>query len=224
VTPFGVCFVSDADTLPLPPPTHDTVPQMMVATVVQDVGLGPAPASCESARVIGTRGISDWWVQMKATDGRLWTIGVRGLGNVPPVKKGDQVALSLFYSGTLLHVGYGPPDGELQLSDASARPLLWAGTTNNGFMTSWMYLGRGDVVCSFPADSCDVSRFDIAGAIDGRPVRLPAFGTAYSGAYFVAAGQAVRPVVDETRCPNYGGRSFDAAIIRVPVTTSPTSP
>jgi hypothetical protein len=222
VTPFGVCFVNDADQLPLPPLAQDPGVEMMGAATVQGVGLGPAPASCESARVIGTRGTSDWWFQAKAADGRSWTIGLRGLGNVPLVKKDDQVALSLIYSGTLFHLSYGPPEGELQLSDAGARPLLWAGTTNNGFMTTWMWLGRGNVVCSFPADSCDVTRFDIAGAIDGQPVRVPAFGTAYSGAYFVAVGQAVRPVVDDTRCPNYGGRSFDAAIIRVPV--APTSP
>lgn len=223
VTPFGVCFVNDADKLPLPPLAQDPGVEMMGAATVQGVGLGPAPASCESARVIGTRGTSDWWFQAKAADGHLWTIGLRGLGNVPLVKKDDQVALSLIYSGTLFHLSYGPPEGELQLTDPAGRPLLWAGTTNNGFMTTWMWLGRGDVVCSFPPDSCDVTRFDIAGAIDGQPVRVPAFGTAYSGAYFVAVGQAVRPVVDETRCPNYGGRSFDAAIIRVPTlaTSSP---
>jgi len=222
VTPFGVCFVNDADTFPLPSGAQDTISQTMAATTVQEVGLGAAPASCESARVFGTRGTSDWWLQAKAGDGRLWTIGVRGLGNAPPAKKGDQVALTLFWNGTLRGLGYGPPSGELQLSDPSGRPLLWAGSINTGFMTTWMYLGRGDAACSFPADSCDMTRFNVAGAIDNQPVRMPPFGGAYIGSYFVAVGQPVSPVVDDTRCANYGGRSFDAAIVRVPVT--PTSP
>lgn len=222
VTPFGVCFVNDADTFPLPPPTQDTIPQLMAAATVQDVGLGSAPASCESARVFGTRGTSDWWFQAKAGDGRSWTIGVRGLGNVPLVKKNDQVSLFLFWSGTLRGLGYGPPSGELQLIDPSGRPLLWAGSTNTGFMNSWMYLAQGDAACRFPADSCDITRFNVAGAIDGQPVRLAPFSAAYTGSYFVAVGETVRPVVDDTKCPSYAGRRFDAAIIRVPVT--PTSP
>ena len=161
---------------------------------------------------------------MKAADGRTWTIGLRGFGPIPipRLRTGDQVRFDLHWTGTLPVVGYGPPQGELQLYDASGRPLLWAGTTNIGFMTSWMWLGQGDVACRFPADSCDITRFNVAGMIEGQSVRMPPFGTANSGDYFVAAGQPVRPVVDDTRCPNYAGRSFDAAIIRVvPTLSSP---
>ena len=222
VTPFGVCFVNDADVLPLPPASQDPGVEAMGDATVQDVGVGPAPASCESARVFGTRGTSEWWFEAKATDGHSWTIGMRGLGRVPLVKKGDRVTLDLYWLG---HAGTdGPPVGVVQLADASAKPLLWAGTTNAGFMTPWMYLHGGDPVCAFRADSCDASRLEVVGAIDGNPVRIQPYSTAYVGPYFVAVGQPVRIILGDVRCEGYLGRGFDAAITRVSSAITSPSP
>jgi hypothetical protein len=208
---FGICFMSDADVLPLPALSQDQGVSTTGVAAIVGVGTGSAPASCESARAFGVRGTSDWWFQAKAADNHVWTIGVHGLGNAPLVHKDDTVTLNLVWRGYQIS-GFGPPYGELQLSDASATPLLWASADKN--TTTWLTLTPGAATCAF-TNSCDVSRSDVVASINGSTTTVPSFGAAYLGGYYLAVGQSVKTAANQ--CSDYFGPGLAAAAAKVPL-------
>jgi hypothetical protein len=213
---FGVCFVSDADVLPLPTPVfNDKGTSTTGAATIVDVGTGAAPASCEDARVFGARGTSDWWFQAKAANNRVWTIGVRGLGNVPLVHKTDAVTLNLNWRGYGPGVGVGNPYGELQLQDAADAPLLWASSDKN--TTSWVALAAGPAECDVTA-VCNGDRHAVLANVNGSTATVPSFGSAYLSGFFLAVGQSVNSLgMLPGQCPDYYPPPFEAAAAKVPV-------
>ena len=127
----SVGVVNSADVLPTARMSRDTI--MAAAVTVEAVGTGAAPAQCQNARLFGAATSSDWWLQVRTADNRLWTIGLAGLGNAPFVQVGDPVKLDLDYQRTMLSgVPISPVvprvTGSLQLSNAAGTPLLWAGS------------------------------------------------------------------------------------------------
>jgi endoglucanase len=99
---FSVCAVSSADTLPLavangagggPEMSRDTV--VAAPATVEAIGTGTSPAQCQSARLFGAVASSDWWLQVRTADAKLWTIGVHGLGDAPGIQTGDHVTLDV---------------------------------------------------------------------------------------------------------------------------------
>jgi hypothetical protein len=212
---FGVCFTSDADVLPLPSVPNDRGTSTTGAATIVDVGTGPAPAQCESARAFGARGTSDWWFQAKAADNHVWTIGVRGLGNAPLVQKNDTVTLNLDWRGYTLGVGFGHPWGELQLSDAAATPLLWASSDKD--TTTWVSLTAGAASCAFN-DVCDITRNDVVASVNGSQATLPSYGTTSLGGYYLVVGQSVRTTpMGPSQCQDNFGPAFEAAAAKVRV-------
>ena len=217
--PFGVCFVNDADVLPLPhleintPATGTNGP---AAATIVNVGTGTAPAQCESARKFGARGTSDWWFQAQTTD-RLWTIGVHGLGNTPLVRKDDSVTLDLAWRGTTDGNAYGWPVGQLQLSDAAATPLLWSAAMSGGTPTSgpgWLMLAPGVAVCR-TTDPCDSGGYDVVFTVKGSMATLPPFGAADIGGYHVANGALIKGA-SQPQCYDAYGQAYAAAAAKVP--------
>lgn len=212
---FGVCFMSDADVLPLPSVPNDRGVSTAGAATILEVGTGPAPAECESARSFGRRGTSEWWFQAKAADDHVWTIGVHGLGNTPLVNKADTVTLNLDWRGYTLGVGFGHPWGELQLSDGAATPLLWASADKN--TTTWVTLAAGAASCAFN-DLCDISRNDVVATVNGSQATVPSYGATSLGGYYLAVGQSVRTTpMGPSQCQDNFGPAFDAAAAKVPV-------
>ena len=221
--PFGVCFVNDADVLPFPAPfpqiqlnVPSTGTNGPAAATIVDVGTGTAPAQCESARVIGARGASDWWFQAQAA-GRLWTIGVRGLGGAPLVRKNDSVTLDLDWSGSTAGRAYGPPAGKLQLSDAAATPLLWSVATYGNVTMGgpgWLMFARGDALLCQTTDTCDIGGYDVAFAVNGEMATLPAFGAANLGGYHVANGALIKGA-SPPQCYDSYGQAYVAAAAKI---------
>jgi len=217
----GVCFVSDADTLPIPAaPLDDGTSTMGIATI-EGVGVGGAPAQCESARLFGGTGSSTWWFQARAADGHLWTVGVHGLNATPLVQTGDQVIFNLSYRGYQIS-GFGPPLGQLQLLDAGGAPLLWAYVSNSTPLPggsppgpSWVTIVRAAPVCNFPPSSCDATRYgDNVTVSAAQMVTLAPGGSADLGGFHVAIGQDVK-----ARCSgsiDYFGEAFYAAAAKLP--------
>lgn len=214
---FGICFVSDADVLPIPGPSDDSGTSTTGAASIEEVGSGVAPAQCEDARVFGTRGPSEWWFRAKAADGRVWTFGLHGLGAPLPLSQGDSVTLELRYKGSEIG-GFGPPWGHLQLLDASAVPLLWAYTRGRLQGTPWLSLTRGAAVCELvQPGTCDIRRHEVGVALNGETATLAPFSAADVGGYHVALGQDVegRPE-GAAGCDDYYGESFDAVAVKLP--------
>jgi len=216
---FGVCFVSDADVLPLPLPGNDaagTRTNGATAATIMDVGIGTAPAQCESARAFGARGPSDWWFQAKTADNHLWTIGVRGLASAPLVAKNDSVTLDLDWHGTQIS-SYGPPKGHLQLSNAAATPLLWAGAASGNVGTDgpgWLTFMPGAPICR-TTDPCDAGGYDVVFTVNSSRATLPPSGSATTGGYFVANGALIKGAAPP-QCYDSYGEAFDAAAVKVP--------
>jgi hypothetical protein len=215
---FGICFVNDADVLPLPQlevNDRGTRTNGPTAGTIVAVGTGTAPAQCESARVFGSRGASEWWFQAQTAD-RLWTIGVRGLGTAPQVNTNDSVTLDLDWTGATSGTEYGPPKGHLQLSNAAATPLLWsaalAGAATHD--AGWLMLEPGAAVCTSTA-LCAGSGFDVVFSVNGSTVTLPPFGAASIGGYKVASGAQVGPRTS-SQCFDYLGEPFVAAAAKLP--------
>lgn len=222
--PFGVCVVTDADTLPLPqyawnqPFTRTNGPA--AATIVA-VGTGTAPAQCESARWFGAQGTSDWWFQAR-TANRLWTIGVRGLGNAPLVRENDSVTLDLEWFGTT-NSGFGPPSGRLQLSDAAATPLLWSSATYGdmtgydgaGYGPGWLKLTPGVKVCS-TEEVCDDGGYDAVFTVNGAMAALPPSGAADIGGYHVANGAVIKRRSAHGACVDYFGPGYAVGAAKLP--------
>jgi hypothetical protein len=216
---FGVCFVNDADVLPLPPPTQDpgTRTNGAAAATVTNVGTGAAPASCESARSFGAPGPSGWWFQARTGDNRLWTIGVHGLGATPLVHANDSVTLNLDWRGTSIS-SFGPPSGRMELTDAGSTPLLWAvaaaGTAtliNNG--STWLTMAPNAPACAPQVNSCDGFGYDMLATVNGSQAVVAPNGATDVGGYHLVTGAFVKPTQS---CADYFGPPFAAAAVKLP--------
>lgn len=221
---FSVCAVNDADVLPFVPPLSGSGGAggeyiQAAAATVEAVGTGPAPARCQEARIFGAAASSDWWLQVRTADTKLWTIGLGGLGSVPFVQTGDAVKLDLLFhitpagSFTASHqVGY------VQVSDAAGTPLLWAGSDSYASGT-WLALGRGPVVCSdMPVGlSCRYNRYEVMATINGSTANIMPFTTLSVGGYDLSVGEYDDPgtPITQTGCAAAGPPAFANAAVKV---------
>jgi hypothetical protein len=219
---FGVCIVNDMDPVPIPQkPMYIATNGPVTATIV-DVGTGTAPAACESARVIGARAPSTWWLQARTADGRLWTIGLNGLSLTPIVAKGDAVSLNMWWWPEAAG-GFGPAFGSLEMTAADGTHLLWVGSGQPAAAGgSWFSLVPGDHLVCAPAPTafCDIGGHDIIATVDSHTQTLPAFGGAILGSYYVVIGQYIE-MVRPPNCADYFGQLFEAAIVKLPMSTDP---
>jgi hypothetical protein len=211
---FGVCVVSDQDVLPLPSVSIDVGVHTSGVATVQDVGTGPAPASCQNARVFGARHASTWWIQLMTADGHLWTVGVQGLGDTPLLGKADTVSFEFTYRGSQIS-GFGPPEANLQLSRATDGPLLWAHASNQPKGTDWLQLVTGKSVCAFSL-GCGDSVNEVTATVNGATATLAPFGTANIGGYAVGTGRALLWHHQDPACADYMGDAFDVAAAKIP--------
>jgi hypothetical protein len=215
---FGICFINDADVLPLPQPAvndRGTRTNGPSAATIVAVGTGTPPAQCENARVFGSRGASEWWFQAQTAD-RLWTIGVHGLGTAPQINTNDSVTLDLDWTGATAGTAYGPPKGHLQLSNAAATPLLWSAALAGSLSlhdAGWLRLEGGAAACTV-TDLCADSGFAVVVTVNGSSATLPPFGDANLGGYKVAAGALIGS--RSFRCHDYFGEPFAAAAAKLP--------
>jgi hypothetical protein len=213
---FGICFVSSTDVLPLPSRINDAGVNTTGTAEILEVGTGPAPGSCESARWFGAPGTSDWWFRAEAATGGYWTIGVHGLGTVPQVSKNDYVTLNLSWRGYGVAPGYGGPYGELQVQNIAAMPVLWASADKN--TASWVRLTAGPAECDVTAP-CYTNRYSVAVTINNTTATLPSFGSANLGSYTVAVGQSVG--VGPTgpgQCADFYAPALEAGVARLALT------
>jgi len=218
---FSVCVVNDADTLPLTGGVdagerHDLV--TAAPATVEAIGTGAAPAQCQNARVFGAGASSDWWVQVRTGDSKLWTIGVGGLGNTALVKVGDTVTLDLVYQYTPSGFGQMAPaiSGNVQLSNAAGTPLLWAGSNSYSGGT-WLSLKSGQALCDQVTGICPTTRFDVMATINGSVATLPPFSATDLGGYHLEVGEyAVVLKIIHTECAFTGPPAFAAAAVKTP--------
>jgi len=214
---FGVCFVSTLDVLPLPNRIYDPGVSTSGTAEIYEVGTGPAPGSCESARWFGAPGTSDWWLRAEAATGGYWIIGVHGLGPAPLANVNDYVNLNLSWRGYGIAPGYGGPYGELLLESLVNGPLLWASSDKN--TTSWVQLTTGAAVCK-PTRLCIGDQTDVIATINGSTMTVPSFGSTSLGGFFLAVGESHAPIVRNniSDCADYYNPSRDAAAVRLAVT------
>jgi len=171
---FGVCFVNDAEDRT----RFDLTAQTSGAATIEAVGSGNAPASCREWRAVGIRNPSDWWIQARAADRRLWTIGVNGLGSTPPVRVGDTITLDIDWRPNLAVPGIVGATGKLQLSDATGMPLLFAGS--NADPATWISFASGGAAC-MTGDIClgqQVTETNVIATVNGNSATLPPYGVA----------------------------------------------
>jgi hypothetical protein len=212
------------DSLPIPPSFMDNGTGTKGIASITDVGIGGAPAQCENARWFGG-GASEWWLQARAQDGHVWTLGMHGLGAAPTVKKGDLVNLELRYVG-YQQSGFGPPLGTLLMSDAHAAPLLWAVANASGppqtvssNLDEWLRFSSPEPVCQLeasPSLPCKGPETMLAYTVlvRGEMATLQPFGSADLGGFRVAMGAAVR---DGQPCgADYFGQPFEAVAAKLP--------
>jgi hypothetical protein len=183
---------------------------------VEAVGSGNAPAPCREAHAVGIRNPSDWWIQARAADNRLWTIGVQGLGgSTPPVHVGDTVTLDVDWHYSLAVPGAAGANGKLQLSDAAGTPLLWAGSSPWGGTGSipspatWISFAPAGATC---AETCAVNqqiRTNVIATVDGSAMTLPPDGTATLNGY------ALGVTYFSGLCGDYAP-PFEAAAVKLP--------
>jgi hypothetical protein len=217
--------VNDADNLPIPPRNMDGGTRTTGITSIEAVGTGAAPAQCENARwFAGAPGASEWWLQARAQDGHLWTLGLHGLGAAPTLKKGDLVNLDLQYRG-FQQSSFGPPLGTLLMSDANAAPLLWAVANASGppqevssNVDVWLRFISPERVCQFdsPTTPCMGPEIMLAYTVfvRGEMATLQPFGSADLGGFRVAIGASV---LDGQPCaPDYWGSPFEAVAAKLP--------
>jgi hypothetical protein len=218
---FSVCAVSDADVLPLAngtggSPAKDAV--VAAAATVEAMGTGEAPAQCQRARLFGAVVSSDWWLQVRTVDAKLWTIGVHGLGDAPGIQNGDHVTLDVQIERS---VPWNPGSimptksvGFIQLSDAGGTPLLFAGS--DASMPTWLSLERGQPRCAIEG-VCAVTRYDVTATVNGSVATLQSFGAAHIGGYYLALGEnaTYRPS-GQTGCAFIQNPQFAAAALREP--------
>ena len=203
---FSVCFVKDTDVLPVPTGSGEPLFTASGTATVEAVGVGSAPAQCESARVFGARRTSDWWLQIRL-GGNLWTIGVQGLGGSPGLQVGDDVAFAVRYMGFTASFGFGPPQGQMSLVDAAGAPILLA-IAGYSDATWFTVKSNGRPVCAFPADSCDLGRTEMTVTVNGASATLPPFGAADVGGFHAAIGDTT--VEAPGRCADNFGPGFYA--------------
>jgi len=199
---FGVCFVNDAETGSL---DRDT--QTSGAATIAAVGSGDAPASCHSLRGIGMSDPSDWWFQARAADNRLWTIGVRGLGDTPPVREGDVVALDVAWHLTYPVPGITERNGFLQLSDAAGTPVLWAGSSTGAAIPNaptWISFRSGDYVCGSADPLCDRRQRNVIATVNASSTTLPPYGAGSLDGYFLQVTY-LAPLCGDYIPPFYAG-------------------
>jgi hypothetical protein len=215
---FTVCVVSNADVLPLPNMSSDSI--TAAAATVEAVGTGDAPSQCGSARVFGAAGSTGWWLQARTADQVLWTIGLGGFGIVPTtVQVGNHVTLDLAYRRT---TNYGPVpnlppkvSGSVQLSDAAGTPLIWAGSASSG--GTWLSLTRGQPLCNVQPDyGCVTARFDVMATVNGSVATLAPFSARYIAGYYVTVGEydVVTMQYGDTACAFNGPPPFVAAAVK----------
>ncbi len=210
---FGVCFVNDAEDpnrLPFDASTSG-------AATVEAIGSGYAPASCRERHAVGIRNESDWWIQARAADNRLWTIGVSGLGaGAPAIHVGDTVSLVIDWHNSTAVPGAVGANGNLQLSDAAGTPLLWAGSSAWGATqtpnpSTWISFAPGGAAC---AETCAVNpgnRTDVIATVNGSSTTLPPDGAATLSGYSLAATYFA------SLCGDYAP-PFEAAAVKVAAT------
>ena len=209
---FGVCVVNDMDVLgPESPLPFYGVTNTSGPATIEAVGSGAAPAQCQLARWFGLDRPSQWWLQARAADNRLWTIGVLGLGDSTPlIRAGDAVTLDFDWDGPGEAAGSRGPHAQLQLSDAAGAPLLWAGA--NAPASTWISFTAGEDVCagSTACASGMATQRNVIATVNGSSMTLPPFGAASLGSYILQVTEF------EPRCP--GGDfepNFQAAAARV---------
>ena len=179
---FGVCFVNDAEDRT----RFDFTAQTSGTATIEAVGSGNAPASCRDWRAVGIRNPSDWWIQARAADKRLWTMGVNGLGSTPPVRVGDTVTLDVDWRINTTIPGAVTYNGKLQLSDAAGTPLLWAESRAFGGLGSipdpstWISFASGGAACSAGPCFADqqMIRSNVIATVNGNSATLPPNGVA----------------------------------------------
>jgi hypothetical protein len=192
---------------------------MAAAATVEAVGTGAAPAQCQSARVFGAATSSDWWLQVRTADRKLWTIGVGGLGNTVMIKAGDSVTLDLVYQYTPAGGFWQMPaaiSGHLQLSNATGTPLLWAGL--NSFSSgTWLSLMSGQALCDQKTGLCPSTRYEIMATINGSVATLAPFSATSLAGYHLAVGEyaIVRQII-HTECAFMGPPALAAAAVKMP--------
>jgi hypothetical protein len=213
---FSVCAVSNADSLPLPEMSRDSV--VAAAATVEAVGMGTPPAQCGNARVFGAATNSEWWLQLRTADSVLWTIGLGGLGTAPFVQTGDAVRLDLEYQ---VRPRSGPTPatafGSVQLSNSAGTPLLWAGS--NAYGATWLTLQMGQTLCGqkFGAFGCPSTRYEVIATVNGSVATIAPFSAVRLGGYTVAVGEyAVQAPNVHTECSVDGPPPFTAAAVKAP--------
>lgn len=218
---FSVCVVSDADILPLsngsggsPETARDSI--TAAAATVEAIGTGAAPAQCSSARVFGATTSSDWWLQVRTADTKLWTIGLAGLGNALNVQIGDHVTFDLQHV-RMPQSPFAPGSavGSVQLSDAAGTPLLWAGADT--VMASWLTLDQGQPICGSNNNGCMTTRYEVIATVNGSVATLAPFSATYIGGYYFVAGalDQSRPAL-QTECAHTAAPPFPAAAVKAP--------
>jgi len=207
---FSVCFANDMET---PATTTDLRLTTSGAATIEAVGSGAAPPSCVSAHGIGTRGSDPWWIQARAADNRLWTIGAAGLGAAtPPVRVGDTVSLDINWHEYSVVQASLEKQGRLQISDGTGTPLLWAGA--NASAETWISFTPGDYACASSSTFCDPRMKNVIATVNGTSMTLPPYGAASLGGYFLQVTQ-FSPFCGDYAAP------FEAAAARVSPTTGP---
>jgi len=207
---FGVCLVNDAEDLR----RIGDVRTSGTATI-EAIGSGNAPAPCREAHAVGIRNPSDWWIQARAADNRIWTIGVQGLGgSTPLVHVGDTVALDVDWSYSTAVPGAVGADAKLQLSDAAGTPLLWAGSSAWGGAGSipspatWISFAPGAAACAETCGLNQQTRTNVIATVNGSSMTLPPNGGATVNYYDLGV------TYFSSLCGDYAA-PFEAAAVKV---------
>jgi hypothetical protein len=185
---------------------------------ITDVGVGSAPAGCESGRVFGRQAPSDWWFQAHAMDGKLWTICVHGMGSVPAIAQGDVVLLDVDYKAGVFF-GFGPAQGNLEVRDAAGTSMLAGVSDSRARGTRTIDLVRGAPVCAFAQSTSSTclaggTRNEVVATTNGETITLPPFAVGDVGGYRLAIGQDFAAVAPP-RCTDYFGEQFVAAAVKL---------
>lgn len=200
---FGVCFANDTD--------HSsgfTDSQTSGSATIEAIGSGKAPGACNGGAV-GLGEPSDWWIQARAADNRLWTIGVLGLaGSTPVVHVGDTVTLDVDWRITT-PVMYVYARGTLQLSDATGTPLLFA--ASNPSSSTWISFAPGGGVCDTRScGSTQQAEEKVIATVNGSSMTLPPNGAATIDGYSVGVTYFAAPCANGDYIP-----SFQAAAVKL---------
>jgi hypothetical protein len=194
---FSVCLISDADVLPFHPGGELFQDSVMADATIEAVGTGTAPAQCMNARIFGAATNSDRWLQVRAPNNRLWTIGLAGLPDTPAFRAGDPVRLDIDYRRVQNVPTSWKTFGYVQLSDPAGTPLLWAGL--DSYSTTWLSLVMGERLCGVSTGLCHSARHDVRATINGTAATVAPFSAVSLAGYHLAVG--------EYDVPFFGGHS-----------------